>query len=241
MSERCLKDHVMKIALIGYGKMGRSIERIALSRGYSVVARITSTSWDMEAVKAADICIEFTHPESVLENIRKIAEVKKPIIIGTTGWDANVEHVRSIVETHGIGALHAPNFSIGVHLFLEILSHAAKVMNLFEEYEAAGIEYHHSSKQDSPSGTAKAIAKAIEKNMERIDRIPFSSVRCGSIPGTHTILFDSPCDTISLTHTARNRDGWAQGALFAAEWLKDKKGLFTFSDCMRDIVQGRSL
>jgi 4-hydroxy-tetrahydrodipicolinate reductase len=230
----------MKIALIGYGKMGQMIEKAALGRGHSIVARMTSNQWDMEALLNADICLEFTHPECVLKNIRRIAELKKEVVIGTTGWHDEMELVRSIVEEHQIGALYSPNFSIGVNLLLEILAHASKVMNAFEEYDVAGIDFHHNRKKDSPSGTSLEIARTIEENMERINKVPFSSIRCGSIPGTHTVLFDSLCDTISITHEARNSEGFAQGVVQAAEWLRGRKGLYTFAECMQEIIQRRS-
>lgn len=229
----------MRIALIGYGKMGQMIEKTALSRGHSIVARINSDQWDFKALEEADLCMEFTHPGSVLNNIKKIADLKKEMIIGTTGWDDNIELVHSIVKEAQIGALYSPNFSIGIHLLLEILAHASKVMDAFDDYDVAGIEYHHNKKKDSPSGTAMAIAKTISKHIKRIDEVPFSSVRCGSIPGTHTVLFDSPCDAISITHEARNREGFAKGAVQAAEWLHGKKGFYTFADCMQEMFQKR--
>lgn len=230
----------MKIALIGYGKMGQMLEKAALDRGHCIVARINSSQWDRQAVLNADICLEFTHPECVLENISRIAELKKDVIIGTTGWQGQMQLVQSIVEEHQIGALYSANFSIGVNLLLEILAHASKTINAFAEYDVAGIDLHHNQKKDSPSGTAMEIARTIENNMERIDKVPFTSVRSGSIPGTHTVLFDSPCDTISITHEARNREGFAKGAIQAAEWLQGKKGLYTFADCMQEIIQRRS-
>lgn len=230
----------MKIALIGYGKMGKMIERAALDRGHTIVARMNSNPWDLEALQKADICIEFTHPESVIENIRKLAELKKNIVIGTTGWHDKAQLVRSIIEKQQVGALYSANFSIGVNLLLEILSHASKVINPFKEYDVAGIEVHHNKKKDSPSGTSLEIAKTVEKQMERVDKVHFSSVRCGSVPGIHTVLFDSPCDTITIAHEARNRDGFAEGAVQAAEWLKGKKGLYTFADCMQEIIEKRA-
>lgn len=230
----------MKIALIGYGKMGKMVERAALERGHSIVARIASGRRDREAIRQADLCIEFTRPEAVLENICELAELGKAIVIGTTGWYDKIESVRSIVEEHGIGLLYSPNFSVGVNLFLEMVAHASEVMNAFEEYDVAGVEFHHRSKKDSPSGTALELAKTVEEKMKRIDKVPFSSVRCGSIPGTHTILFDSPCDTITVTHEARNREGFARGAVQAAEWLRDRKGVYTFAECMKEIIQRRS-
>ncbi|MBA3603715.1 MAG: dihydrodipicolinate reductase [Parachlamydiaceae bacterium] len=227
----------MKIALVGYGKMGQMIEKVAISRGHSIVARLTSTHWDPKALLEADIGIEFTNPESVIKNIQMIAKLKKNVIIGTTGWNNNLDSVQSIVKENKIGALHSPNFSIGINLLLEILAHTSKIMNGFADYDVAGIDYHHSQKKDSPSGTALQIERTIKENMERIDQVPFSSIRCGSIPGTHTILFDSPCDTISITHEARNREGFAMGAVQAAEWLQGKQGLYTFADCMKEIIQ----
>lgn len=227
----------MKIGLIGYGKMGQMVEKIAMSRGHSIVGRITSNQWDLNAVENADMFIEFTRPESVVENIKRIAQLKKNIIIGTTGWNDKMEIIRAIAEEHQLGILYSSNFSIGIHLVLDILTHAAKLFNAFDEYDVAGIDYHHHKKQDSPSGTAIDIAKTIERNMERISHMPFSSIRCGSIPGIHTVLFDSPCDTISITHEARNREGFANGAIYAAEWLNGKTGLYTFADCMKEIVQ----
>jgi 4-hydroxy-tetrahydrodipicolinate reductase len=224
----------MKIALIGYGNMGQMIEKIALSRGHTIVVRISSNQWDYNALEEAETCIEFSHPECVLENIKKLAELKKEIIIGTTGWHDKIEAVRSLVEKHRIGALYSPNFSIGVNLLMEIIASASKLINGFDEYAIAGVELHHQHKTDAPSGTAIAIAEIVEKNVERVEKLPFASVRCGSIPGTHTLLFDSPCDTISITHEARNREGFAKGAVMAAEWLKGKKGLYTFADCIKE-------
>lgn len=226
----------MKIALVGYGKMGQIIEKLALSRGHSIVARLTSSNWDHTSLLDADTCMEFSHPQCVLENIYKIAKAKKQVIIGTTGWDDSMEQVRSIIEKNQIGALYSPNFSIGANALLKILEHAAVIMNAFKEYEVAGVDYHHKEKRDSPSGTAKVIAKVLEKSMSRINKVPFTSIRCGSIPGTHTILFDSPYDTISVTHEARNRNGFAQGAVLAAEWLQGKKGLYTFDRCIEEII-----
>lgn len=231
----------MKIALIGYGKMGQIIEKIAINGGHSIAGRITSGNWDARELEQADVCIDFTHPESVLDNVRRIAKLKKNIVIGTTGWNANLELVKSLAEEYQIGILYSPNFSVGVNLLLEILSYASTLFDAFDEYDIAGVEYHHNKKQDSPSGTALQIAKTIEDNMERIQHVPFSSVRCGNIPGTHTVLFDSHCDTISIKHEARNREGFAKGAILAAEWLIGKKGFYTFTNCMQEIIKKRSL
>jgi 4-hydroxy-tetrahydrodipicolinate reductase len=229
----------MKIALIGYGKMGQMIEKTALSRGHSIVARMTSSPWDLEALRQADLCIEFTHPESVLNNIERIAELKKEMIIGTTGWYDKLEQVRLLVEENQIGALYSPNFSMGVNLLFEIVSQASRLMSLFEEFDVAGIDYHHNRKKDSPSGTAIELARIIENEMKR--NVSLSSVRCGAILGIHTILFDSLDDTISITHEAKNRESFAKGAVWAAEWLHGRKGLYTFARCMQEIIKKRSV
>lgn len=231
----------MKIALIGYGKMGKMIEKVATKRGHSIVARMSTNQWDLEDLKKADLCLEFTNPESVLENIKKIAELKKDLIIGTTGWHQNVESVQAIIEKNQIGALYSSNFSIGVQLLLRILNYSSQLINAFEDYDVAGVEFHHQQKKDCPSGTAIEITKIMEKNIKRIKKFPFSSIRCGSMPGTHTILFDSPCDTLSIQHEARNREGFAKGAVFAAEWLKGKQGLYTFEDCLKEILYNKQI
>lgn len=229
----------MKIALIGYGKMGHMVEKAALERGHSIIARVTASSLTLDAAEEADLWIEFSNPHSAVENILKATKLKKPIVVGTTGWYDQLELVRSAVEKQQIGAIYSPNFSIGVNLFFEMAAHAAKLFNGFPEYDVAGIEYHHRTKKDSPSGTALLAADAVEKNMNRIEKVPFSSVRCGSIPGTHTLLFDSFCDTLSITHEARNREGFASGAILAAEWVLEKKGLYSFGECIQELIQKR--
>ena len=244
----------MKIALIGYGKMGRLIEDLARQKEHHIVAKIHPSgefsSIDEQLIQQADICIDFSTPQCVLNNIHSIAKIKKNIVMGTTGWYEHFDEVKKIVLENQIGFLFSPNFSIGIHLFKEIVTYAAQLINEFEDYDVAGYELHHNQKLDSPSGTAKSIVHALLDKIQRktipiyqtIDRqvasheIQFSSLRCGSIPGTHSILFDSPADTITLTHQARNREGFAQGALIAAEWLYDKKGIFTLDDMIHQLV-----
>ncbi len=231
----------MKVGLIGYGQMGQMVDKAATQQGHTIVARQSSQSWDLDALQKADLFIEFTQPESTLDNIRRLAPLKKPIVVGTTGWYDHLEKVQHLVHEHHIGLLYAANFSLGVHLLLAILQNAASIINPFTEYDATGVEYHHAKKKDKPSGTALEIAKTIEQQMHHAAPFAFTSIRCGSIPGTHSVIFDSFCDSITITHAARNREGFAQGALMAAEWLQDKKGLFTFSDCLKDISQRRAL
>lgn len=238
----------MKIVLLGYGKMGRLIEEIALQKEHCVVAKV-HPSGPLATIKdtilqQADICIDFSNPESALENIRTIAKMKKNLVMGTTGWYEHLEEAKNIVKQSGIGFLYSPNFSIGVHLFKNIVEKAAILLNHFDDYDVCGFEIHHNEKVDAPSGTAKSLVHSLLDKIERkthpvyhLDNRPiashelqFSSLRCGSAPGTHTVIFDSPADTITLSHQARNRDGFARGAVAAAEWLEGKKGFFTLDD-----------
>ncbi len=229
----------MKITLIGYGKMGQMVEKMAHSMGHSIVGHCTSKTWDLKAIQESDICIDFTEPEVVLENIFRVIEYKKPIIVGTTGWYDHLELVRKKVGGSQTGLLYGSNFSIGVYLFLRAIRNTASMIGAFPEYDIAGIEYHHNQKKDSPSGTAKEMIQAIEASIPGVAAVPFASVRCGSIPGTHTVLFDSPCDTLTFTHTARTREGFAKGAVLAAEWLIGKQGVYSFQEYMEDFIQKR--
>lgn len=223
----------MKVALVGYGKMGKMIESIAQKNHHQIVARIASLhSTDWNFVPQADVCIEFSHPDSALENLERISQYGINCVIGTTGWYEHLDYVLQLTEKHSVGILYSPNFSIGIHLFLQMVRHAAQIMT--SGYSPSGIEFHHAQKADCPSGTAKKIAHTINKAMHLIPPMEFSSVRSGTFPGTHTVMFDSFCDTITLTHEARSREGFAEGALLAAEWLLQKKGLFTFEDCLKE-------
>lgn len=227
----------MKLALIGYGNMGKLIHNIAETQGHSVVAICHSKNplslpSSQKAVVQADMCLDFSTPNEVLEHINILAKLNKSIVVGTTGWTEYLADVEKIVKKMGIGLLHAPNFSLGIALFLNIIKKTARLMAPFPQYEVAGIEMHHNKKKDSPSGTAKAIAQELSPHYQQLP--PFSSVRVGNIPGTHSVIFDSSEDTITLTHTARNREGFAQGALVAAEWLQGKKGIFTLHDLLNE-------
>lgn len=243
----------MKIALLGYGKMGRIIERIASDRGDEIVARVGQRKKGetllIEQIAEADVCIDFSHPAVVIEHLKIAAGAGKPIIIGTTGWDHLMDEAKSIVNQSGIGCLYAPNFAIGVHLFKTVIEMASKLLAPFSDYDVSGFEAHHKHKGDSPSGTAKLLGNILLKNMprkksiewERVDgpipsnTIHFPSLRTGAIPGTHTVMFDSLFDTITITHTARGREGFAQGALDAADWIIDKNGYFTLDEMLQNI------
>lgn len=240
---------IMQIAIIGYGKMGKTIERIAQHRGHIIGARIdaqlNNNHLALETlIEHIDVCIDFSHPDLVLDSVNLCARFKKPLVLGTTGWQDKIEYVKKITKESGSALLWSPNFSLGVNLFLRIVKEASILINPFKNYDAAGFEIHHNEKCDSPSGTAIAIANQILNNFERKKRalfesvnrkveneeLQFTSLRVGHAPGTHDVIFDSQNDTIKLTHTARNRDGFAEGAVIAAEWLKDKKGFYTLED-----------
>ncbi len=214
----------MKIALIGLGKMGKMITKIAPSKGFCLV----------DQIKDADVCIEFTRPECALDNIKRCVNFKKNMVVGTTGWDQHCDEVKKIVSESGIGLLYGANFSVGLFLFKECLQRAAELVNCFEEYDIAGVEYHHNKKRDQPSGTALELSQIIQSNIDRVETLQFSSIRCGSIPGTHIIHFDSEEDGLEIKHQAKNRLGFAKGALLAARFIHGKMGLYTFEDCMRE-------
>ena len=241
----------MNIALIGYGKMGKEIDRIASERGFGVECRVTSRSTlnDSDITKS-DVAIHFAKPDSVLPHVRRLAALRKNIVIGTTGWQNELDKVRTIVRDSKIGAVYASNFSIGVQLFFRLTQEAARLMNSFSEYDVYIQEAHHKDKIDSPSGTALAAASILLEHIKRKqtilsdppqgkihpDQLQITSTRAGAIVGTHTITFDSLADVIELKHSAKNRSGFALGALLAAEWIKGKQGMFTMEDVVADIV-----
>jgi 4-hydroxy-tetrahydrodipicolinate reductase len=239
----------MKLALIGYGKMGKAIERIALHRGHSVVAKIDPSLNTQHAaletlISQIDACIDFSHPDSVLDSVKICAKFGKPLVIGTTGWEDKKDKVEAIAKDSSLPLLFAPNFSLGVNLFLKIIKEASRLFSNFQNYDVAGLEIHHNQKGDSPSGTAIAITHEILTNFKRKqkplydtvnrkiekDELQFTSLRLGHVPGTHEVFFDSLNDTITLTHTARTRDGFAEGAVIATEWLIGKKGIYTLEN-----------
>jgi 4-hydroxy-tetrahydrodipicolinate reductase len=245
----------MKIAIIGYGKMGKEVERAAKSRGIAVCATIDVTTKEAahseineSSLEGADVVIDFTHPDTAVDNIKKVASLKRNMLVGTTGWYDKLDEVKKVVEKSGIGFIYSSNFSVGVNVFFKIIEEAAKLIDRVPEYDAFGYELHHNQKADSPSGTAKTIAECLTANIRRktninydkINRkikpeeLHFASVRAGTIPGTHVVGFDSEADTIELKHTARSRAGFALGAVLAAEWLNGKKGFFEMKDFVRE-------
>ncbi|MBX7150036.1 4-hydroxy-tetrahydrodipicolinate reductase [bacterium] len=237
----------MNIVLIGYGKMGKEIERIACDKGHSIIGSFSkSRLMSTDKISNADVCIDFSSADAVIQNVTICAQAQKPIVIGTTGWNTHLEKIKTIVHEKNIGLLYASNFSIGVNVFMKIVETAGTFFNHFEDYDVALQEIHHHQKADSPSGTALSIAEILLRQINRKksiltaktegkispEQLHVTSIRTGSVPGTHSVLFDSPADSIELIHTARNRSGFAFGAVLAAEWICNKKGLYTLSDML---------
>ena len=215
----------MRIAIVGYGKMGRMIEDLALARGIEVGAKIDICD-DPVAIDNVDVAIDFTMPSAVVSNVERIAARGINIVMGTTGWQDQMPRVQEIVEQRNIGLVWSPNFSNGVNAFFRVVETASRLLN---DYEAWAWEIHHSAKKDAPSGTLLKLVEDM-KRAGYTGKVDVASNRAGKIPGTHEIGFDSGADTITLRHTARSREGFALGALKAAEWIVGKKGFHEFSE-----------
>jgi 4-hydroxy-tetrahydrodipicolinate reductase len=227
----------MKIALLGYGKMGQLIAKLAPKRNHQIIICCSQKSNNVQEsltlLEKADVIIDFSDASVVDKHVELCISLNKPLIIGTTGWDTQLENIRSKILNSGQSCLYAPNFSIGIYLYKKIVGYAASLFEPSLEYDVSGIEYHHNQKKDQPSGTAHSLTEEIHRHMPYVHGFNFTSVRCGHIPGTHTLLFDSLVDTITLTHEARSREGFALGALLAAEWIIDQKGFFSFEQMMQ--------
>jgi 4-hydroxy-tetrahydrodipicolinate reductase len=221
---------MMKLAIVGYGKMGRLIEQLAPEFGFTVQACV-DVGGDLANAAGADAAIEFTMPEAVLANIEKLAALKVPVVVGTTGWLAQMDRVRAMVEKTGGALVWSPNFSVGVNVFLRVTREAARLLADEREYGAWAWEVHHDTKKDAPSGTLIKLVEEMQAAGYSRD-IDVSSNRAGRHPGTHEIGFDSAADTITLRHTARSREGFARGALKAAQWIVGKQGVFEFGDVL---------
>jgi 4-hydroxy-tetrahydrodipicolinate reductase len=210
--------------------MGRLIEQLAPEYGFTVHARVDLND-DFASAAGADVAVEFTVPHAVAANIEKLAELRVPMVIGTTGWSAEMPRVRAAVERHGGGLVWSPNFSIGVNVFTRLVREAARLLADEPQYGAWAWEIHHNTKKDAPSGTlVKLVGEMQWAGYARpIDQ---SSNRAGAHPGTHEIGFDSAADTITLRHAARSREGFARGSLKAAQWIPGKQGVFEFSEVL---------
>jgi 4-hydroxy-tetrahydrodipicolinate reductase len=247
----------MRVAIVGYGSMGREVEAVLRARNHTVSARVDpvqdsadARALTAEIARASDMAIEFSHADAVMDNARACVGFGLSVVSGTTGWYGRLEELKGIVAGSGIGYLYGSNFSIGAHLFFALVAAAADLAEPCPEYDIMGWEVHHKRKKDSPSGTALTISKLITARSsrkkkvvtERLDRAPapdelhFASVRGGEVPGTHTVLLDSSADTIELTHRARTRGGFALGAVRAAEWLAGKQGVYEVGDFIRELL-----
>lgn len=236
----------MKIALLGYGKMGKEIEKIAIERGHTIPLKVTSANKDisLDELKACDAAIEFSTPNAVIHNIRSCFNVNVPVVVGTTGWYKDFAEIKTACLNDNRALLYATNFSIGVNIFFEINRRLAMLMNKQMNYDVTVEEIHHTQKLDSPSGTAITIADDILKFVERKDQwvnektnpvnhLNIFSQRIDNIPGTHIVKYTSAIDDIEIMHKAHNRQGFALGAVLAAEWIQNKKGVFTMDDVLQ--------
>ncbi|MES2268293.1 MAG: 4-hydroxy-tetrahydrodipicolinate reductase [Bacteroidota bacterium] len=243
----------MKIALLGYGKMGKIIEKIAHHRKHEIVLKIDNNNLDeltTENLQKADVAIEFSTPATVLGNIESCFKAGVPIVVGTTGWHHEITQIKEQCEYHKASFIYATNFSVGVNVFFHVNKILAKLMNNYPYYDVQVEEIHHTQKLDSPSGTAITIAEGIIDNLDSkkewknvlisddkpddetvaTNELLIESLRIENVPGTHTVIYDSEIDTIEFKHTAHNRNGFALGAVLAAEWIKDKKGFYSVED-----------
>lgn len=232
------------LAILGYGKMGRTIAQLAPQRGFEVRLVIDidanvggagslplSIGVTPENFKGIDVCIDFTEPKAALDNIRRVAATGTNLVVGTTGWHDRIDEVRKVVDSSGVGMVYAANFSIGVNLFYQVARAASEAFARFSMYDPYLTEAHHKFKKDAPSGTALEILRQVQPAYAGRE-IPVSCTRAGQIPGVHELGFDSEADTVIVRHTARSRQGFAEGALYAARWIVGKKGLFNFADVL---------
>ncbi|WP_454998073.1 4-hydroxy-tetrahydrodipicolinate reductase [Capnocytophaga granulosa] len=232
----------MKIALLGYGKMGKTIERIAQERGHEIVLKVDAPGdYDLSV---AEVAIEFSTPQSAFANISRALSLGLPTVAGTTGWLEHYPEAVTLCKEHGAAFLYASNFSIGVNIFFELNKTLAQLMRKYPEYAVAIEEIHHTQKLDAPSGTAITLAQEIIEQTDKVgwalgetteDKIPITAKRIENVPGTHIVTYKSVVDTLEIKHTAHSRDGFALGAVLAAEWIIGKKGVFS----MKDVLFGK--
>ena len=234
----------MKIALLGYGKMGKVIEQVALSRGHEIVLRKTSTS-SFSGIESADVAIDFSIPAAAVGNISECLRTNVPVVCGTTGWLEDYERMVDLCKEKNGAFLYGSNFSLGVNIFFELNAYLAKMMSKLEQYKVSMEEIHHTQKRDAPSGTAITLAEGIIENSaytnwmlknesenQSRNSIAIDAKRIEHVPGTHTVVYDSAVDAIEIKHTAHNRDGFALGSVIAAEWIVGKTGIFTMKDVL---------
>ena len=244
----------MKIALIGYGKMGKAIEKIALSRGHEIVSRIdfdNQDDFESPEFASADVAIEFTTPATAVANYLKAFAAGVPVVSGSTGWTERMPEIKAICDRGEATFFWTSNYSLGMNIFFAVNRYLAALMSGFPQYHPEMTEIHHIHKLDHPSGTAITLAEGIiakdpsikswtEENAAA-DQIPVTALREGEVPGTHIIKWDSAVDSITITHEAKSREGFALGAVVAAEWVKGKKGFLTMDEMMHSLVEQSQL
>jgi 4-hydroxy-tetrahydrodipicolinate reductase len=231
----------MKIALLGYGKMGQVIERIALERGHEIVLKKDEFN-TYEGLEKADVAIDFSVPAAAVANISSSFNNHVPVVSGTTGWLEHYDEMIALCKEKKGGFISSSNFSLGVNLFFELNSYLSKIMAPYDSYKVSMEEIHHIHKLDAPSGTAITLAEGVMEHSNytkwtmdaspKENELPIEAIRTGEVPGTHTVTYNSPIDAIEIKHTAHNREGFALGAVIAAEWLAGKEGIFTMKDVL---------
>jgi len=243
----------MRIALVGYGKMGKEIERLALERGWSVDLRIDIDTPPVTPDQQTniDVVIHYANANAIINDLTPWIEAHKPVVVGTTGWYEQLPRLKALIQKNNSGCIYGSNFSLGVNIFFHLIRTAAQTMDRFTDYDAFIQEIHHKNKLDSPSGTALTMGQIVLNHLHRKkellnetshgkirpEQLHISSTRSGSVVGTHILAFDSAADIIELKHTAKDRSGLALGALLAAEWIIGKKGLFTMDDVFQDLFK----
>jgi len=233
----------MKIALLGYGKMGQVIEKIALQRGHEIVVR-KSIEDSFDGLDNSEVAIEFSAPDAAVENISAALNLGIPVISGTTGWLHDYDKMVQLCNKKNSAFISSSNFSLGVNIFFELNAYLAKIMSKFEDYKVGIEEIHHTQKLDAPSGTAISLAKGVIENSDynnwtlenpKLDDILIDAKRIENVPGTHTVSYNSNVDLIEIKHLAHNREGFALGAVIAAEWIVGKHGVYTMKDVLEII------
>ncbi|NNE68675.1 MAG: 4-hydroxy-tetrahydrodipicolinate reductase [Pyrinomonadaceae bacterium] len=231
----------MKIALIGYGVMGRLIESIAVERGHEISIKVDEPEAELSSdelalkLEGADAAIEFSVPNAVERNIEACMKAGVPLVEGTTGWNEKLDEMKALVSEHEGGFVYGANFSIGVNLFYHVARKASELFSKFDDYEVFIEEQHHSRKLDAPSGTALKLKDLVSESYK--DEFSVSSTRAGNIPGTHRVGFDGTADQVLLEHTARSREGFAAGAVMSAEWVKGKQGFWEFTEVIEEVIK----
>lgn len=236
----------MKLILVGHGRMGMAVESLAERDGHEVVATVEAGEWDhlstlhaQGELAGVDAAIEFTLPDQVLGNVTRLMDLGLPVVVGTTGWEGDLAAVEAVVDAASGSLVYGSNFSVGVYAFDRVVGFATSLFSRIDDVSAYLVEHHHDRKVDAPSGTARLLSQTIRRSKSKrgsnvMSHMPVTSIRAGHEPGRHTVGFDGPFDHVTLTHAARNREGFAAGALLAARLLKGRPGVYRFNDLMNE-------